>query len=117
VGSFAVALLARKGYTVYAVTGRPDESARLRELGAHEIIAREAFSQPGKPLQKERWQAAVDCVGSHTLANVCASMRYNGVVTACGLAQGMDFPATVAPFILRGVTLVGIDSVQAAPER
>lgn len=111
VGSFAVAILARRGYRVIASTGRPEEAARLRELGAAEIVERATLSAPGKPLQKERWAAAVDCVGSHTLANVCASLRYGGAVAACGLAQGMDLPATVAPFILRGVALLGVDSV------
>ena len=111
VGGCAVALLARRGYKVAAVTGRPAEAARLHSLGATEILERAAFSAPGKPLTKERWAAVVDSVGSHTLANACASTRYGGIVAACGLAQGMDFPATVAPFILRGVTLAGIDSV------
>ncbi|MGV3652830.1 MAG: MDR family oxidoreductase [Noviherbaspirillum sp.] len=118
VGSFAIALLSRRGYRVVASTGRMGEADRLRELGAAEVIDRATLSNPGKPLQKERWAGAVDSVGSHTLANVCAAMRYRGVVAACGLAQGMDFPATVAPFILRGVTLAGIDSVQAPlPDR
>lgn len=111
VGSVAVAVLARLGYRVVASTGRPAEAEYLMRLGAAEVIDRNTLSQPGKPLAKERWAAAVDAVGSHTLANVCAAMRYRGVVAACGLAQGMDFPATVAPFILRGVTLAGIDSV------
>ncbi|MGY2197421.1 acrylyl-CoA reductase (NADPH) [Pseudomonas gingeri] len=111
VGSFAVALLARLGYRVLASTGRTSEHAYLKQLGAAEIIDRETLSQPGKPLAKERWVAAIDSVGSHTLANVCAATRANGTVAACGLAQGMDFPASVAPFILRGVTLAGINSV------
>jgi len=111
VGSVAIALLAKLGYTVTASTGRPGESDYLRRLGATEVIDRKELSEPGKPLQKERWAAAVDSVGSHTLANVCAQLRYNGVVAACGLAQGLDLPASVAPFILRGVSLVGIDSV------
>ncbi|WP_419736341.1 MDR family oxidoreductase [Pseudomonas sp. COR18] len=111
VGSFAVALLARLGYRVVASTGRTCEHDYLQRLGAAEIIDRQTLSQPGKPLAKERWAAAIDSVGSHTLANVCASTRANGTVAACGLAQGMDFPATVAPFILRGVTLAGINSV------
>ncbi|MFZ4963932.1 MDR family oxidoreductase [Pseudomonas sp. Mn2068] len=111
VGSFAVALLARLGYRVLASTGRTSEHAYLKQLGAAEIIDRETLSQPGKPLAKERWVAAIDSVGSHTLANVCAATRANGTVVACGLAQGMDFPASVAPFILRGVTLAGINSV------
>ena len=111
VGGCAVALLARRGYKVAAVTGRPAEAARLLSLGATEILERAAFSAPGKPLVKERWAAVVDSVGSHTLVNACASTRYGGIVAACGLAQGMDFPATVAPFILRSITLAGIDSV------
>lgn len=111
VGSVAVAVLAKLGYRVVASTGRPEEADYLKELGAAEIVDRNTLSSPGKPLAKERWAGAVDTVGSHTLANVCASMRYRGVVTACGLAQGMDLPASVAPFILRGVTLAGIDSV------
>jgi len=113
VGSVAVALLAGLGYRVVAATGKADEADFLRQLGAAEVISRDALSAPGKPLQKERWAAVVDCVGSHTLANACAQTRYGGVVTACGLAQGMDFPASVAPFILRGVRLIGIDSVMA----
>ena len=111
VGSVAVALLAKLGFTVAAVTGRASEADYLRSLGATTVLDRAEFSQPGKPLAKERWAGAVDTVGSHTLANVCAQTKYGGVVTACGLAGGMDFPATVAPFILRGVTLAGIDSV------
>jgi acrylyl-CoA reductase (NADPH) len=118
VGSMATAVLARLGYTVVAVTGRPAETDYLKSLGAVEVLDRATFATPGKPLGKERWAGAVDVVGSHTLANVCATTRYRGVVTACGLAGGMDFPATVAPFILRGVTLVGIDSVMCPrPER
>lgn len=111
VGSVAVAVLAKLGYCVAASTGRPQEADYLKSLGAAEIIDRNTLSSPGKPLAKERWAAAVDSVGSHTLANVCAQMRYGGVVAACGLAQGMDLPASVAPFILRGVTLAGVDSV------
>lgn len=111
VGSVAVALLSRLGYTVAAVTGRPHEAVYLRELGATTVLDRAEFASPGKPLAKERWAGAVDTVGSHTLANVCAQMRYRGTVAACGLAGGMDLPATVAPFILRGVTLAGVDSV------
>lgn len=111
VGSIAVALLARRGYRVLASTGRQEEASYLKNLGAAEIIDRETLSQPGRPLGPERWTGAIDTVGSHTLANVCAGTRKYGVVAACGLAQGMDFPATVAPFILRGVTLVGINSV------
>lgn len=111
VGSVATAVLAKLGYTVVAVSGRTEEADYLKRLGASEVLSRAEFAAPGKPLGKERWAGAVDVVGSHTLANVCATTRYRGVVTACGLAGGMDFPATVAPFILRGVTLVGIDSV------
>lgn len=111
VGSVAIALLARRGYRVAALTGRPQEADYLKRLGATEVIDRAAYAAPGKPLAAERWAGAVDTVGSHMLANVCAAMRYRGVVTACGLAAGMDLPATVAPFILRGVTLAGIDSV------
>lgn len=111
VGSVALAILSKLGYSAVAVTGRPQDSDYLKSLGAVEVIERSQFSSPGKPLGKERWAGAVDVVGSHVLANVCATTRYRGVVTACGLAAGMDFPASVAPFILRGVTLVGIDSV------
>ena len=113
VGSVAIALLGKLGYTVVASTGRPQEAEYLKALGAAEIIDRAQLSAPGKPLAKERWAGAVDTVGSHTLANVCASTKYRGTVAACGLAQGMDFPSSVAPFILRGVTLVGVDSVMA----
>jgi acrylyl-CoA reductase (NADPH) len=111
VGSVAVALLSKLGFRVAAMTGRPAQSDFLRQLGAADIVDRAAYAGAGKPLAKERWAGAIDVVGSHTLANVCASLRYGGVVAACGLAGGMDFPATVAPFILRGVTLAGIDSV------
>ena len=118
VGSVAISVLSRLGYTVVAVTGRPEEAEYVESLGAAEVLDRSAFSEPGKPLGRERWAGAVDVVGSHTLANVCATTRYRGVVTCCGLAGGMDFPATVAPFILRGVTLAGIDSVMCPrPER
>jgi len=113
VGGFAITLLARRGYRVVASTGRLQESERLRALGAAEVIDRASLAEKGKPLQKERWAGVVDSVGGHTLANACASTKYGGVVTACGLAQSMDLPATVAPFILRGVTLAGIDSVNA----
>ncbi|HET9551940.1 MAG TPA: MDR family oxidoreductase [Anaeromyxobacteraceae bacterium] len=118
VGGVAVALLSKLGHRVVASTGRTSEAGYLAELGAAEVIDRATLSAPGKPLGKERWAGVVDSVGSHTLANACAQTRYRGAVTACGLAQGMDFPATVAPFILRGVTLYGIDSVMApAPLR
>ncbi len=111
VGSVAIAILSKLGYTVVAATGRPQDADYLRQLGAAEVLDRSQFTSPGKPLDKERWAGAVDVVGSHVLANVCATTQYRGVVTACGLAGGMDLPATVAPFILRGVTLAGIDSV------
>ncbi|WP_346830699.1 MDR family oxidoreductase [Pseudomonas abietaniphila] len=111
VGSFSIAILAKLGYQVVASTGRLEESDYLKQLGAAEVIDRATLSQPGRPLARERWAGAIDSVGSHTLANICASMRYWGTVAACGLAQGMEFPASVAPFILRGVTLAGIDSV------
>jgi acrylyl-CoA reductase (NADPH) len=115
VGSVAIALLARRGFQVVASTGRPSEADYLRELGAARIIDRAELSQPGKPLGPERWAGVVDTVGSHTLANACAQTRTHGAVAACGLAGGMDFPTTVAPFILRGVCLYGIDSVRAPP--
>ena len=111
VGSFAITILAKLGYNVIASTGRLEESEYLKKLGAAEVIDRSTLTEPGRPLAKERWAAAIDSAGSHTLANVCASLKYGGVVAACGLAQGMDLPTTVMPFILRGVTLAGIDSV------
>lgn len=111
VGSIATAVLAKLGYQVAAVTGRTEESDYLSKLGAGRVLPRSEFSEPGKPLAKERWAGAIDVAGGQVLANACASMKYRGVVAACGLAGGMDFPATVAPFILRGVTLAGIDSV------
>lgn len=113
VGSIAVAVLARLGHRVIAATGKASEVDYLKALGAAEIIDRASLSAPSKPLQKERWAAVIDAVGSHTLANALAQTRYGGVVAACGLAQGMDLTASVAPFILRGVTLAGIDSVMA----
>lgn len=113
VGSVAVALLAKLGHKVVAATGKAAEADYLRALGAVGVLDRAELAAPGKPLQKERWAAVVDAVGSHTLANACAQVRYGGAVAACGLAQGMDFPATVAPFILRGVALLGVDSVMA----
>ena len=116
VGSVAIAILAAWGYRVVASTGRMGEAEYLKGLGAAEVIDRAALAQAGKPMQRERWAGVVDSVGSHTLANACAQTRANGVVTACGLAQGMDFPATVAPFILRGVTLAGVNSVTASTE-
>lgn len=118
VGSIATALLAKRGYTVAAVTGRAAEADYLRSLGAASIIDRAELSSPGKPLARERWAGAVDVAGGVVLANVLAAMRYRGVVAACGLAAGMDLPTTVAPFILRGVTLAGIDSVMCPkPDR
>ena len=113
VGSVAVALLSRLGHRVVAATGKVSEEAYLKSLGAAAIIDRAEFSAPGKPLQKERWSAVVDVAGSHTLANALAQTRYGGAVAACGLAHGMDLPASVAPFILRGVALLGVDSVMA----
>jgi acrylyl-CoA reductase (NADPH) len=118
VGSVAVALLARLGYRVIASTGRREEEAYLRNLGAAEVLDRAELSGDARPLAKERWAGAVDSVGSKTLANVLASTSYGGTVAACGLAQGMDLPGSVAPFILRGVTLSGIDSVMCPrPQR
>ena len=111
VGSFAIALLSKLGFTVVASTGRMSEAEYLKSLGATEVIDRTILASPGKPLAKERWAAVVDSVGSHTLANACAQTKSDGAVAACGLAQGMDFPSTVAPFILRGVTLYGVNSV------
>lgn len=117
VGSIAIALLAARGFTVVASTGRASEAAYLNSLGAAEVIDRASLAAPGKPLQKERWAAVIDAVGSTTLANACAQTRYGGVVAACGLAGGIDFPATVAPFILRGITLAGVDSVMCPRPR
>jgi acrylyl-CoA reductase (NADPH) len=117
VGSVAITLLARLGYRVVASTGRLAEVDFLKGLGAAEVIARDELSAPGKPLGKERWAGVVDSVGSHTLANALAGTKYGGAVAACGLAQGMDLPGSVAPFILRGVTLYGIDSVMAPMPR
>jgi acrylyl-CoA reductase (NADPH) len=117
VGSFAVALLAKAGFKVAATTGKVSEADYLKSLGATEVIDRATMSAAGKPMQKERWAGVVDSVGSFTLANACAQTRYGGAVAACGLAQGMDFPASVAPFILRGVSLLGIDSVMAPRPR
>jgi len=113
VGSVAVSILSGWGYRVVASTGKAAEAQYLRDLGAAEVVDRGELAQPGKPLQKERWAGVVDAVGSHTLANACAQAKYRGVVAACGLAQGMDFASSVAPFILRGVRLIGIDSVMA----
>jgi acrylyl-CoA reductase (NADPH) len=116
VGSVAVALLAKAGFTVAAATGKASEAEYLKRLGAATVLDRAELAGPGRPMQKERWAGVVDSVGSHTLANACAQTRYGGTVAACGLAQGMDFPASVAPFILRGVSLLGIDSVMAPRE-
>ena len=116
VGSFAIALLSKLGYSVVASTGRVNESDYLKKLGASEIIDRATLSEPGRPLGKEQWAGAVDTVGSHTLANVCAGLQYGGTVAACGLAQGFDLPTTVIPFILRCVTLAGVDSVNRTIE-
>ena len=113
VGSVAIALLARLGHRVVAASGKTQEAAYLTRLGAAAVIDRAELSAAGKPLQKERWAGVVDAVGSHTLVNALAQTRYGGTVAACGLAQGHDLPATVMPFILRGVTLAGIDSVMA----
>ena len=116
VGSVAVAVLSRLGYQVVASTGREAEHGYLKDLGAAEIIDRAELSGPAKPLAKERWAGGIDAVGSHTLANVLSMTSYGGAVAACGLAQGMDLPTSVAPFILRGVSLLGIDSVMAPKE-
>ncbi len=113
VGSVAIALLKAAGFTVAALTGKPDEAAYLTALGADRVIDRAEMSEKGKPLQKELWAGVVDTAGSFTLANACAQTRYGGAVAACGLAQGFDLPSTVMPFILRGVSLLGVDSVMA----
>jgi acrylyl-CoA reductase (NADPH) len=113
VGSVAIALLTKAGFTVAAATGKSSEATYLEKLGASTVLDRAEFAEKGKPLQKERWAGVVDTLGSFTLANACAQTRYGGAVAACGLAQGMDFPASVAPFILRGVSLLGVDSVMA----
>ncbi|MGB8208459.1 MAG: MDR family oxidoreductase [Mycobacterium sp.] len=117
VGTVAVALLTAAGFKVAAATGKSSEEQFLQQLGAVTVLDRAEFSEAGKPLQKERWAGVVDTVGSNTLVNACAQTRYGGAVAACGLAGGMDFPATVAPFILRGVSLLGIDSVMAPKQR
>jgi len=117
VGSVAVSILSKLGYRVVTLSGRPEETDYLMHLGAAEILDRSELSEPGRPLAKERWAGVVDVVGTHVLANACAGTKYGGVVTACGLAGGMDFPATVAPFILRGVSLIGIDSVMCPKEK
>ncbi len=117
VGSVAVSLLSRLGFEVIASTGKTSEEPYLKRLGATSIIDRAELSAPGRPFGKERWVGAVDVAGSHTLANVLAQTHYGGAVTTCGLAQGLDLPGSVAPFILRGVTLYGIDSVMAPVEK
>ncbi|MES9857026.1 MAG: MDR family oxidoreductase [Sedimenticola sp.] len=111
VGSVAVAILAKLGYQVVAMTGRPEGSEYVTTLGAAEVMLRSEYAEPGRPLGRERWAGVVDVVGSHVLANACATTQYRGVVTACGLAGGMDLNTTVMPFILRGITLVGVESV------
>lgn len=116
VGGVSIALLSNLGYRIVASTGRMEESDYLKSLGAGEVIDRNTLSEEGKPLAKERWAGVIDSVGSHTLANALAQTRYGGAVAACGLAQGMDLPASVAPFILRGIRLIGVDSVMASPE-
>jgi acrylyl-CoA reductase (NADPH) len=113
VGSIAIALLSKLGYRVVAATGKTQEEGYLKSLGAAAIIDRAELAAPGKPLQKERWSGVVDAVGSHTLVNACAQTRYGGAVAACGLAQGIDLPGSVMPFILRAVALLGVDSVMA----
>ncbi len=117
VGSYAVFLMAKLGFKVVASSGRTQEADYLKILGASEVIDRETLSMPGKPLAKERWAGVIDSVGSYTLANACAATKSDGAVAACGLAQGMDFPSTVAPFILRGITLYGINSVTVPREK
>ena len=117
VGSVAIAILAKLGFAVHAVTGRPEEADYLKQLGAAEIVERKELAGPAKPIAKERWAGAVDAVGSTTLANLLSMTRYGGAVAACGLAGGMDLPTSVAPFILRGVCLYGIDSVMCPIER
>ncbi|MBU6268834.1 MAG: oxidoreductase [Sphingomonadales bacterium] len=117
VGGIAIHLLSRLGYTVAAATGRPEQADYLRSLGASEIVDRASLSAPGKPLARATWAAAIDNAGSHILANCCAATKDDGIVVACGLAQGMDFPGSVAPFILRGITLAGINSVNRSREQ
>jgi acrylyl-CoA reductase (NADPH) len=117
VGSVAVALLARLGYQVVAMTGRAEESEYVTALGASEVMARSEYAEPGRPMAKERWAGVVDVVGSHVLANACAATKYGGTVAACGLAGGFDLKTTVMPFILRGVTLAGVDSVMCPREK
>lgn len=117
VGSIAIMLLTKLGYSITAATSKIDDTDYLQQLGASHFIDSKLLSRAGKPLQREQWAAAIDVLGSHTLANVCAQIQYNGIVASCGLAQGLDFPSTVAPFILRGITLAGIDSVMASYQK
>jgi acrylyl-CoA reductase (NADPH) len=117
VGSISLWILAQWGYSVIAVTGKSGQESYLTQLGAKRVLACDALSGPGKPLQREQWAGAIDALGSRTLANICAQTQRHGVVAACGLAQGSDLPATVMPFILRGVRLIGIDSVRCPPEQ
>jgi acrylyl-CoA reductase (NADPH) len=117
VGSIAIAVLSKLGYYTIASTGRTEEEAFLRSLGAREIITRAELSGPARPLGRERWAGGVDVAGSHTLANVLSMTKYGGTVAACGLAQGMDLPSSVAPFIMRHVTLAGVDSVSCPKPR
>lgn len=117
VGSVAIAILSKLGYQVTASTSKVADKDYLHKLGAVEIIDSQSLKEPNRPLQKELWSAAIDVVGSYTLANICAQTKYGGIVACCGLAQGMDLPATVAPFILRGVTLAGVDSVMASYDK
>lgn len=117
VGSISIALLSKLGYNIVASTGRPEQVEYLSALGATSIIDRNELSKQGKPLAKERWAGVIDCLGSHTLANAAATTKYGGIVVSCGLAQGMDLPMTVAPFILRNITLTGIDSVYTSIEK
>lgn len=117
VGSIAISLLSKLGYQVTASTSKTNDNHYLAQLGAVDIIDSQTLKEPGKPLQKERWAAVVDTLGSHTLANACAQTQYGGIVASCGLAQGMDFVATVAPFILRSITLAGVDSVMASYDK
>lgn len=116
VGSVAILILKELGYKAVAITGKLSETDYLLDLGAHEVIDRALYASPAKPLLKERWAGVIDVLGGNTLASLCASTKYHGVVTACGLAESMDLPASVAPFILRGVTLVGVDSVKCPKE-
>ncbi|MFC7003051.1 MDR family oxidoreductase [Pseudobowmanella zhangzhouensis] len=117
VGSVAIALLSKLGYSVTAVSGKSDAAEYLHQLGAKQILPRDEFSAPGKPLAKERWAGVIDVAGGNTLANACAQTKYGGAVAACGLAESMQLPATVAPFILRGVHLIGVDSVMCPREK